>query len=205
VDQAVFFQRKGGTIIIVLVHVDNCTIAATAMKLIEHFKQEIAKHIKITGLGELHWLLGIEIKCNREKCTIHLSQYSYIDSILHHYNLQDLKPVSIPMETSIYLSTSQSPATTAEFAQMCEVPYHEAVGSLMYASLRTGPDISFVVQMVSRFSMKPGLIHWDAVKWIFWYLKGTKDLWLLFGHAEPFLGVLNVRILSHCQQPRVNM
>jgi hypothetical protein len=107
----------------------------------ECFKQEIAKHIEITDLGELHWLLGIEIKCNREKCTIHLPQHSYIDSILHHYNLQDLKPVSIPMETSIHLLISQSPATTAEFAQMCDVPYHEAVGSLMYASLGTRPDI----------------------------------------------------------------
>jgi hypothetical protein len=32
--------------------------------------------------------------------------------------------------------------------------------------------------------MKPGLIHWDLVKWIFWYLKGMKDLWLSFGHAK---------------------
>lgn len=119
-----------------------------------------------------------------EKPTIHLSQRSYIDSILRRYNLQDLKPVSIPMETSIHLSTSQSPATTAEFAQMRDVPYHEAVGSLMYASLGMRPDISFAVQTVSRFSTKPGLIHWDAVKRIFRYLKGTKDLWLSFGHAK---------------------
>ena len=88
------------------------------------------------------------------------------------------------METSIHLSTSQSPATTAEFAQMRDVPYHEAVGSLMYASLGTRPDISFAVQTVSRFSTKPELIHWDAVKWIFRYLKGTKDLWLSYGHAK---------------------
>ena len=67
---------------------------------------------------------------------------------------------------------------------MCNVLYHEAVGSLIYASPGTCPDISFAVQTVSHFSTKPGLIHWDTVKWIFWYLKGTKDLWLLFGHAK---------------------
>jgi hypothetical protein len=138
------------------------------------------------------------------------------------------------METSIHLSTSQSPTTTAEFTQMRDVPYYKAVGSLMYASLGTWPDISFAVQTVSCFSMKPGLIHWDVVKQIFQYLKGTKDLCLSFGHAkidlagyadadrsmaedrhaifmpslsmvELFLGVLNIRILSHSQQPRVNM
>lgn len=39
-------------IIIVLVHVDDCTIAATAIMLIERFKNEIAKHVEITDLGE---------------------------------------------------------------------------------------------------------------------------------------------------------
>lgn len=52
VDQAVFFRREGRMIIIVLVHVDDCTIAATAIMLIERFKNEIAKHVEITDLGE---------------------------------------------------------------------------------------------------------------------------------------------------------
>jgi hypothetical protein len=85
------------------------------------------------------------------------------------------------METQIHLSTAQAPSTTAEFAQMRDIPYHEAVSSFMYASLGTHPDISFAVQTVSRFSTKPGWAHWDAVKCIFRYLKGTSDLWLMFG------------------------
>jgi hypothetical protein len=56
------------------------------------------------------------------------------------------------METHIKLSTFQSPATTAEFAQMCDVPYHTAVRLLMYASLGTCPDISFAIQTLSHFS-----------------------------------------------------
>jgi hypothetical protein len=88
------------------------------------------------------------------------------------------------METHIKLSTFQSPATTAEFAQMRDVPYHEAVGSLMYASLGTHPDISFTIQTLSRFSTKPGVAHWEAVKRVFRYLKGTTDLWLSFGQKK---------------------
>jgi hypothetical protein len=64
---------------------------------------------------------------------------------------------------------------------MRNIPYHEAVGSLMYASLGTRPDITYAVQAVSRFSKNPGLPHWDAVKRIFRYLKGTKELWLSYG------------------------
>jgi len=85
------------------------------------------------------------------------------------------------MDLNIQLTTAQSLTTTEEFAQMRNVPYHEAVGSLMYASLGTHPDICFAVQSVSRFNNKPTLTHWEAVKQIFRYLKGTWDHWLGFG------------------------
>jgi len=61
VDQAVFYRRGEGKLMIVLVHVDDCTIVANAQPLITHFKIEIAKHVEITDLGDLHWILGIEV------------------------------------------------------------------------------------------------------------------------------------------------
>jgi hypothetical protein len=151
------------------------------------FKIEIAKFVTITDLGELHWILGIEIKRVRENRTIHLSQRSYIDSILRRYGFEDLKPVSLPMETSIRLTSAQSPSTTQEIAHMRNIPYQEAVGSLMYASLGTRPDITYAVQTVSRFSKNPGQPHWEAVKRIFRYLKGTKELWLTYGGQQNVL------------------
>jgi hypothetical protein len=132
-------------------------------------------------LGELHWLLGIEIKRDREARTIHLSQRSYIDSILRRYGLDTLKPLSIPMETSTHLSSTQSPQTTREIALMRDVPYDASVGSLMYCAIATRPDIAYAVQSVSRFTKNPGMPHWDAVKRIFRYLNGTRDLWLTYG------------------------
>ena len=81
IDQAVFYRRKGTTLMIVLVHVDDCTMV-TSITLIVKFKIEITKYVAITDLGELHWILGIEVKHIRENCTIHLSQCSYIESTL---------------------------------------------------------------------------------------------------------------------------
>ena len=70
---------------------------------------------------------------------------------------------------------------------MHDIPYHEAVGSLMYTVLSTHPDIAFAVQTVSCFSIKPGPAHLEAVKWIFRYLKGTIDLWLSYGTKKMIL------------------
>ena len=50
---------------------------------------------------------------------------------------------------------------------MRNVPYHEAVGSLMYASLSTHLDITYAMQTISQFTKNLGAAHWEAVKQIF--------------------------------------
>jgi len=96
------------------------------------------------------------------------------------------------MDPNLRLTSAQSPSTTEEFAVMRNVPYHEAVGSLMYPTLGTWPDICFAIQTVSRFNSKPGLPHWEAVKRIFKYLNGTKGLWLGYrGQAKELMGLLD--------------
>jgi hypothetical protein len=67
---------------------------------------------------------------------------------------------------------------------MRDVPYREAVGALMYASLGTRPDITFSVSILSKFSISPGPAHWTAVQRVFRYLLGTRDLWLRFGGGQ---------------------
>src|SRR5712692_4476137 len=65
VDQAIFYQRRGKSLTIVVIHVDDCTIAASARTLIDEFKVKLKEHVDITDLGELHWLLGIEVRRDR--------------------------------------------------------------------------------------------------------------------------------------------
>ncbi|XP_074318246.1 secreted RxLR effector protein 161-like [Silene latifolia] len=64
---------------------------------------------------------------------------------------------------------------------MSRVPYSSAVGSLMYAMVCTRPDLAQSVSVVSRFMGDPGKEHWQAVKRIFRYLKGTSDVGLIYG------------------------
>ena len=60
-------------------------------------------------------------------------------------------------------------------------PYCKAVGSLMHVLLGTQPDITYAVGILSRFIQNPRLPHWHAVKQVFAYLTGIKDLWLTYG------------------------
>ena len=162
----------------ILVHIDNYTIGSNSIECIVHFKNSIQEHIEITDMGKLYWFLGLEITRNHELCTISILQHSYIDFILCRHNFDHLKPVSIPMDPSLKLSSAQCPSTTAEIARMHNIPYYECVGELIYVMISTCPDISYAVQTVSCFMHNPGLEYWQAVERIFC---GIKNLWLIYG------------------------
>ena len=116
-----------------------------------------------------------------------LSQRSYINSIVRCFGFEDLKPITTPMDPNVKLSTAQNPSTGAQYAAMQNIPYHEAVGALMYVMLGTHPDISYAVTTVSKFLSNPGMAHWDVVKRIYRYLLGSKDLWLAYGGDKKVL------------------
>ncbi|XP_062103670.1 secreted RxLR effector protein 161-like [Humulus lupulus] len=67
---------------------------------------------------------------------------------------------------------------------MAGVPYAYAVGSLMYAMVCTQPDIAYSVSMVSRFMSNPEKSHWQALKGILRYIKGSLGKGLVIGGAD---------------------
>ena len=183
-DHGVFVKKAPGNIIIVAVHVDDGMITGSSKLLIDKFKVEMDKKYKLTDLGPANWLLGIKINRDFTNKTVSLSQHAYINAIINRFNFNDLKPSAIPMDPSAPLSKSQEPSKLEDIARMKSIPYREAVGSLMYAAMGTRPDIAFATSTVAQFSENPGWAHWEAVKRIYKYLLGTKELELTYGGEQ---------------------
>ncbi|KAL5725484.1 hypothetical protein ACHQM5_008624 [Ranunculus cassubicifolius] len=97
------------------------------------------------------------------------------------------KPVSCPICAHFKMSTKHSPLRKDDIESMKKVPYASTVGSLMYAMVCTRPDIAYAVGVVSRFLANPGKEHWEGVKWILRYLKGTSNMSICFGGDRPTL------------------
>ncbi|KAI5413573.1 hypothetical protein KIW84_057951 [Lathyrus oleraceus] len=57
-----------------------------------------------------------------------------------------------------------------------EVPYLSAIGALMYLANYTRPDISFVDNLLARYSSSSILRHWNRVKHVLRYLRELKNL-----------------------------
>ncbi|KAK8931207.1 hypothetical protein KSP39_PZI016896 [Platanthera zijinensis] len=98
--------------------------------------------------------------------------------------MTESKAVSTPLGQQFRLSSQQFPNSEEERQKILRVPYASAVGCLMYAMICTRPDIAQAVSVVSRYMGNPGRQHWEAVKWILPYLKGTPDVGLLFRRSK---------------------
>jgi len=183
-DPGVFFAQIGNHILILPVHVDDCTLTGSSNKLIAEYKTKLDDKFPLTDLGPIHWLLRIEVIRDRDAHTISLCQLSFIDTILVRFSLADAKPYGTPMVPSASYSKHDSPSSPADVTRMRKVPYHEAIGSLMYVAIATRPDISFAVSCLSQFLENPGEAHWQAVKRMFRYLAGTRDQVLTYGTEQ---------------------
>ena len=163
-DWGVFVVIIAKHILILALHVDNCTITGSSSSLVKAFKDEIGTHFQITDLGLISWLLGMKVIRDCKKRIISLSQEPYVNAILAKYNFMDVKPVTILIDPHAQPSDKQSPKTTNEIAHMRNIPYRQAVGSLIHLAAGTRPDIAFATSFVGQFNNNPGWKHWEAVK-----------------------------------------
>ncbi|KAL0307705.1 UNVERIFIED_CONTAM: Retrovirus-related Pol polyprotein from transposon TNT 1-94 [Sesamum calycinum] len=94
------------------------------------------------------------------------------------------KPVSTPLANHFKLSIEQCPKTDREVEDIAKLPYASVVGCLMYAMVCTCPDLAHAVSQVYKYMSKPGRHHWDAIKWIFRYLKDTVGHGVVFSSQQ---------------------
>eukprot|EP00253_Pinus_taeda_P032183 PITA_32183 len=156
-------------------------------------KTQLSSKFDMKDLGAANYILGMEIKRDREKRKLWLNQRKYAETILQRFNMQDSKSVKVPIPVGVRLSAEQCPKTQEEEEDMSHVPYASAIGNLMYAMVCTRPDIAHVVGVLSRFMIKPGKEHWTTVKRVFRYLRGTSDYGLCYQGRLRLERMLDIR------------
>ncbi|CAL2237889.1 unnamed protein product [Prunus armeniaca] len=143
-------------------------------------------------LGAAQKILGMEIQRDRTAGRIWISQAKYIQKVLEKFNMQEAKAISTPLAAHFKLSGQQCPKSEEKLQVMEKVPYANAVGCLMYAMVCTRPDIAQAISVVSKYMANPGKQHWDAVKWILRYLKGSWRQRIMFEKQKE-----NARVLGY--------
>jgi hypothetical protein len=122
----------------------------------------------------LHYFLGIEV--NSVSGGLFLTQTTYLHSILERANMVGAKPCKTPMQPALKLSKTYGTSLSDPFL------YRTIVRALQYATI-TRPDLVFSVNKASQFVSAPTDVHWQSVKQILRYVKGTLHHGLLLRHS----------------------
>lgn len=141
---------------------------------IKETMNDLKKEFNAKDMGNLECFIGTEIRVSEER--IELSQQCLIEKIVKKFGMTDAKTSPTPMEEKLPSSDDKD---------IIEVPYRELVGSLIYLAQTCRPDIAFATSFLSRFLDKPTKPLWHAAKRVVRYLKGTKNLKLVYGKGDP--------------------
>ena len=165
--------------VILGVYVDDIIPVSNNPALLKAEKAALCERFEMVDQGEIHYLLGMSIKRDRESRTLTISQTNYVEKVLRKFGMENCKPVSTPLEPG------------RKFQQLSEgdepfdvQTYQQAIGCLTYMSTATRPDIAAAVGVLSQYMSRPSKDHWIGVKRVLRYLKGTLMYGLKFSAYE---------------------
>ncbi|CAM8914025.1 unnamed protein product [Rhodiola kirilowii] len=164
------FDNSGNGVIICL-YVDDMLIFGTDQNQVDLAKDFLSSRFSMKDMGEADLILGIRIK--RENKGLALSQSHYIEKVLKKFSYLNCSPVSSPMDSSVKLLPNMGEAVS-------QLEYSQVIGCLMYAMTSTRPDIAYAVGKLSRYTSNPSTQHWEAIRRVLKYLKGTMNHGLVY-------------------------
>lgn len=183
-----------------IIHVDDGLLASTTsamnIEVLDLLKEEYELH----DCGVPERFLGMDVSYDQKEQRLALTSESYVNTLAERFNLEDTNGRDDPCDRKLLpldnaLVQREALERQGKWSQKqalegtCDplpphVPYRAAVGSLMFLSVTTRPDISFAVNQVARFANAPTVAHWRAVKRILMYVIASKHLGLVYKRGK---------------------
>ncbi len=134
-DYCVYTWETANEKVIIVIWVDDLLIVASDENVLRRVKDMLTERFQMKDLGKLRHFLGVDF--NQSDNCVRMSQAKYVTKILQRFNMQDCKPRSTPCEQKLDYNNDAE--------KMIDVKkYREAVGSLIYLTICTRPDISLL-------------------------------------------------------------
>ena len=147
-DPCIYILNSGEEIFIIAIYVDDIILAGKTSERIQKFINAIAERYDITDMGKLHHFVGMKINYLNSG-DIWIGQPAYVRKVLKKFEMDNSKPVGTPVETGIKLVKAKDGDNLVD-----QELYQSAVGSLLYLSTKTRPDIACAVGNDAHFSSK---------------------------------------------------
>ena len=171
---------------IVGAYVDDLLVLHDNVDLFDKFMDTILNPSKggFAGkhLGKLDWFLGIGIDITDDY--VQMSQKKYIQDLVHKFAPSKTHFSHSTPCTVDSISALGPPKDDVERARVSKLPYMQLIGSLLYVSTMTRPDIAFVMSHLCQHMSDPNESCYDLALKVLLYLDKSQDLCIRFSNDE---------------------
>ena len=143
--------------------------------IINQTKNMLKGTFEMKDLGLVDVILGVKV--TRNSNGIILTQSHYAETILERFKKYSKSTAKTLLDPQMHLTKNSGEAVSQN-------EYARVIGSLMYLTNCTRPDLAHAVNVLSRYTSNPGHTHWKAITRVLNYLRYTKDFGLHYG-KEP--------------------
>ncbi|KAK4372554.1 hypothetical protein RND71_007938 [Anisodus tanguticus] len=177
-DKCVYMKDNSDSFVMICLYVDDMLITWGSPSIILETKNMLKQCLDMKDMGIADVILGIKIYKTSDGLV--LSQSHYIEDVLRKFEMFDSSPIKSPMDRNQKLDKYRG-------APICQEQYAQVIGSLMYITNCTRPDIAYAVNKLARFTCISSNDYWKALNRVLQYLKYT----LTYGlHYSRYLAVL---------------
>lgn len=185
VDPCLFTYKGSDGFVIICVYVDDLLMGGTATNKIEEIATDL-RAIKCNDLGEPEQLLGMVVQRDRVNRTMRLHQEPLIKTLVSQFKpfLSGFgeRKYSTPADENTY--TTYLDAVFRGDKRTIEFDYRSCVGSLLYLSITTRPEIANITRFLSSFVTTYTDFHVKAACRVMKYLDSTSGLGLFYSAAN---------------------
>jgi hypothetical protein len=173
---------RSNNVIIIGLFVDDIIIRLLKVDQREWLedKQRMQQKYELNDLGNVHHILGMKVV--RAVSSIHISQTSYVEDKLADFGYQQCRLIDTPEEIT---KSKRHDNQVFQYLDSKDIHrYRAIVGSMIYASISTRPDITHATNMISRYMSQPTQMNMTMANRVLRYLSNTRDLGLTYSHSH---------------------
>jgi hypothetical protein len=179
--------KRGEVCAIIALYVDDLLLACASAKVMGAVKLELTTRYRMVDQGRIAWYLGMGVDYEVHRGVLKMSQTAYVKALLHRFGVEDSADKATPMVLPCPTGDDRPAEGSAEQRKASEFDYRGAIGSLLFISLCTRPDIALAVSKLSRHVANPGELHIKAVKRVLRYLGATASMALTYRRTSQEL------------------
>lgn len=172
-------------------YVDDFIYFSTDESVERAFEAKLKSQTNVDFMGTVTHFLGHKFQWQpystnkHDHLKVHISQSAYVDHLLDLAGLTDTcRPATTPYRSGYPVDAVRGKPPPPEQKQALKTRLRQMIGSLLWLSQGTRPDLSTITSMLAQYQNSPHQGHIDAAIHVIRYINQTRHLGIIFDSSH---------------------